>query len=54
VPNEELFQPPAPVFAKFSSDIFKFVLGKAESLRPDYTVVEAVVKNSSQRTILYD
>jgi NADH dehydrogenase FAD-containing subunit len=53
VPDEKIFQPIQPGFAKYSSSNFEFVLGTAESVDPKAKKVE-IETESGAREVAYD
>lgn len=52
-PDEEVFYPLQPLFAKYSSDQFEFIVGKAEQLDPDTNTL-AVSSKDQMLSIKYD
>jgi NADH dehydrogenase FAD-containing subunit len=52
--DDYLFLPLAPEFAKYPSDKYELVLGKAERVDPTSSIVEVRMNDGSARTIRYD
>jgi apoptosis-inducing factor 2 len=53
IPDEKVFQPIKPAFAKYSSSNFEFVLGEATSVDPDVKKVKVSTKEGA-RELEYD
>lgn len=53
IPDEKVFQPIKPAFAKYSSSNFEFVLGEATSVDPDVKKVEISTAEGA-RELEYD
>ena len=54
IPNERLFLPIEPGFARYSAENFKFVLGKAERLDPETRIVKVARNDGTQCSLSYD
>lgn len=52
--DDKLFLPIAPEFAKYPSDRYELVLGKAEAVDPSRNAVEVRLNDGGGRTISYD
>ena len=51
--DDQLFLPIEPGFAKYSTENFEFVLGKAKSIEPQTNTVEVTRNNGTEESILY-
>lgn len=54
MPDEKLFYPIAPAFAKYPSERYELVRGVAERVDPAGNIVEVRGNDGSSRTIHYD
>ena len=54
IPDEQLFLPIEPGFAKYSDESFEFILGKAERLDLERNTIEVAVNDGTQRSFSYD
>jgi NADH dehydrogenase FAD-containing subunit len=54
MPDDKLFHAIAPGFAKYPSDQYELVRGKAERVDPSASTVEVRGNDGSARTIQYD
>ncbi|KAF3259703.1 hypothetical protein TWF192_010558 [Orbilia oligospora] len=54
IPDEQLFLPIIDAFSRYPSENFEFILGKADSLQPENSVVRVVANDGSTREITYD
>ncbi|KAJ3492513.1 hypothetical protein NLG97_g5344 [Lecanicillium saksenae] len=52
--EDQMFLPIAPGFAKYPSDAFEFVLGKAEDIISNDSSVSVVLNDGGRRTVKYD
>lgn len=53
IPDDKVFQPITPAFAKYSSSNFEFVLGSATSVDPDAKKIQVSTKEGAQE-LAYD
>ncbi|KAF3088128.1 hypothetical protein TWF569_008216 [Orbilia oligospora] len=54
IPDEQLFLPIMNAFSRYPSENFEFILGKADRLQPENSVVRVVANDGSTREIIYD
>ncbi|KAH8887453.1 putative FAD binding protein [Thozetella sp. PMI_491] len=54
LPDDKIFLPIAPTFAKYRSEQYELVLGKAKKLDPNNNSVEVATNEGEHRTIKYD
>jgi len=54
LPDEKLFYPIAPAFAKYPAEQFNFVLGKAQGVDPASNSVNIRSTDGSEQSIKYD